>query len=117
MSFIFGLFVHLTKGTISSSVQYPLTTLSLSPLKLPIIFSEPLRYSSRYSHANEVAGSGGEAADDAGSLPAIHKSKAAKNNHLLPNGDGGRAPIRIPVPPVTREDDILHLALFLNLLY
>ena len=71
-------------------------------------FSEPIRYSSRYSHANEVVGSGGEAAtDDAGSLPAIHKSKAAKNNHLLPNGDG-RAPVRIPVPPVTREDDLLH---------
>ena len=52
-------------------------------------------------------GSGGEAADDA-SLPAIHMSKAAaKNNHLLPNGDG-RAPVRIPVPPVTREDNLLH---------
>ena len=49
-------------------------------------------------------GSGGEATDDAGSLPAIHKS----NNHLLPNGDGGRAPVRIPVPPVTRKDDLLH---------
>ena len=71
--------------------------------------SEPSRYSSKYSHANEVDGgrlmqlgsAGGEAADDA-SIPAIHKSKI-KNNHMLPNGDGGRTPIRIPVPPVTRD--------------
>ena len=85
-------------------------------LTYPSNFSEPLRYSSRYSHANEVdgggrVGSGGEAADDA-SLPAIHKSRASKNNHMLPNGDGGgRAPIRIPVPPVTREDDLLPTTL------
>jgi len=71
---------------------------------------EPSRYSSKYSRANEVdggrlmqLGSGGEAADDASIPAAIHKHSKSKNNHhMLPNGDGGRTPIRIPVPPVTR---------------
>ena len=76
-----------------------------SRVQTPPNFSEPSRYSSRYSHANEVDGGrlGGEAADDA-SLPAIHKSKMKNNLHMLPNGDAaGGTPIRIPVPPVTRH--------------
>ena len=90
---------------------------------LPSDFSEPSRYSSKYSRANEVdggrlmqLGSGGEAADDASIPAAIHKHSKSKNNHhMLPNGDGGRTPIRIPVPPVTRDDGFLSPPCFYSL--
>ena len=95
----------LDKFVVVHASMLSLISVSLCSSDIP----EPSRYSSKYSHANEVDGgrlmqlgsAGGEAADDA-SIPAIHKSKI-KNNHMLPNGDAGRTPIRIPVPPVTRD--------------
>ena len=55
---------------------------------LPSDFSEPSRYSSKYSRANEVdggrlmqLGSGGEAADDASIPAAIHKHSTASTQY------------------------------------